>query len=376
MSESLAVESGQAQFGAGELVETSVLERSFPREILSVVRKEGLFQLGEEYIAGKRELGRIDELIDLLMRSRESQSAARQLRVMLYYLSDRFLNPQRGERAYNIGKVHYGLGNQLFERMLGESMTYTCGYFCKTNSLDQAQYDKLDLCCRKLKLERGMKVLDIGCGWGNFAKFAAAKYGVTVHGVTVSERQAEFARNACKGLPVEIHLQDYRDIRGTYDRIVSIEMIEAVGRKNLPTYFDVVWRSLNPGGLFLLEVISAETVSSRSNRYFDSYLMWILKHIFPDGYLPTVTELAEPCRQRFQLEDWHSFGPDYDRTLMAWHENFERAWDELHVDYGEKFRRIWKYYLLGCAGLFRSRTTHLYQILYSKGFGGRYGVER
>ncbi len=357
-------------------IDATGLSQRVPNDILARVRSGGLFQLGEDYLAGKIELERTDELVYWLMRSQESLGAARQAQILLYALSSKIFNPQQGERAYHIGKVHYGLGNPLFERMLGESMTYTCGYFKGTDQLDQAQWQKLEMCCKKLKLEPGMRVLDIGCGWGNFAKYAAERFGVTVHGVTVSKPQADFAREACKGLPVEILLQDYRDIRGSYDRVVSIEMIEAVGRKNLPTYFDVVWNALKPGGLFLLETISAESVSRRSNRYFDQYLMWILKHIFPDGYLPKPTELAQPARAKFVLEDWHSFGHDYDKTLMRWHENFENAWHELHLDYGERFRRIWKFYLLGCAGLFRANITQLYQIVYSKDFGEGYAAER
>jgi cyclopropane-fatty-acyl-phospholipid synthase len=204
-----------------------------------------------------------------------------------------------------------------------------------------------------------MKVLDIGCGWGSFAKFAAERYGVSVVGVTVSKEQVALAQELCAGLPVEIILQDYREIKGQFDAIVSLGMFEHVGDKNYRVYFDVARRCLKDGGLFLLHTIG----KSVSSRVTDA---WIDKYIFPNGVLPSVKQIVSAIEGIFVMEDWHNFGPDYDKTLMVWHQNFEAHWPELKKNYSERFYRMWRYYLLACAGAFRSRSIQLWQIVLSK----------
>jgi cyclopropane-fatty-acyl-phospholipid synthase len=254
--------------------------------------------------------------------------------------------------------------------MLDSSMTYTCGYWHGVTKLEDAQRQKLDLVCRKLRLEKGMRIFDIGCGWGNFAQYAASEYGAVVTGVTISKEQAALARHRCRDLPVEIVLGDYRTVSGSFDRIVSIEMIEAVGKKNLDTFFAHVFNRLEPGGLFLLQAISAETVSPYSRRRLDEFLIWILTYIFPNGYLPTITELVKPGRMQGVVEDIHNFGPDYELTLLSWAVNFERAWPSLRTGYDEQFYRMWQFYLYSCAALFRARITQVYQIVYAKPHSG------
>ncbi|MCB0334814.1 MAG: cyclopropane fatty acyl phospholipid synthase [Bdellovibrionales bacterium] len=328
---------------------------------------KGVYGLGEAYMQGLWDVPRLDEFMFKIFTTHENRRRLPWWSLAQYLAKELLLNPQAGQGAYEIAERHYDLGNDLFEVMLDKTMTYTCGYWQDSKSLDAAQEAKLELLCRKLHLKPGQRILDIGCGWGNFAEYAARNYEVEVVGVTVSREQAHFARERCQDLPVTIQLQDYRDCSGTYDAIVSIEMIEAVGKRNLKTFYQVVQNHLKPQGLFGLQVISSETLSRHSHKRLDQFLMWILKNIFPNGYLPQLHELVAPCKTGLVLEDWHSFGVDYDKTLMAWHSNFENGWSSLKETYGEEFHRKWNFYLLSCAALFRARLVQLYQIVYSKG---------
>jgi cyclopropane-fatty-acyl-phospholipid synthase len=218
---------------------------------------------------------------------------------------------------------------------------------------------KLDLICRKLQLRPGEKLLEIGCGWGGLARHAAQHYGVEVVGITVSREQQSLARERCAGLPVDIRLMDYRDLEGKFDKLVSVGMFEHVGPKNYPAYFDAAFRLMEDDGLFLLHTIGIDETSSTTDP-------WIDKYIFPNGKLPSAAEIAAALDGRFLIEDWHNFGQDYDRTLMAWWERFDAAWPNLEARYGQRFYRMWKYYLLCCAGFFRSRQGQLWQLVLSK----------
>jgi len=269
-------------------------------------------------------------------------------------------NPQSKNRAFEIGEAHYDIGNDLYRAMLDTRMAYTCGYWKDATTLDDAEEAKLDLVCRKIGLKKGDRVLDIGCGWGSFAKFAAEKYGASVVGITVSKEQVTLGNKRCAGLPVEIRAQDYRDINEQFDHIVSLGMFEHVGMKNYHDYFEVVRRCLRDNGLFLLHTIGQDT----SLRVSDP---WISKYIFPGGIVPSAAHITSAVERHFVLEDWHNFGADYDKTLMAWFSNFDAAWPQLRDRYDDRFYRMWKYYLLSCAGAFRARKTiQLWQIVLSK----------
>ena len=268
-------------------------------------------------------------------------------------------NLQSSARAFIVGEVHYDLGNDLYEAMLDKRMVYTCGYWAHAKTLDDAQEAKLNFVCRKIGLKKGDRILDIGCGWGSFAKFAAEKYGASVVGITISVEQAALARERCKGLPVEIRVQDYREMHETFDHIVSLGMFEHVGVKNYRTYFEVANRCLKDDGLFLLHTIGGNVSRVTSDP-------WITKYIFPGGVIPSVAQIGKAMEELFVLEDWHNFGPDYDKTLMAWFKNFDTAWPTLRATYGDRFYRMWKYYLLSCAGVFRARESNLWQIVLSK----------
>ena len=278
------------------------------------------------------------------------------------------MNLQKKSKAYKIGRRHYDIGNDLFTLMLDKRMIYSCGYWKDAKNLDQAQTAKLDLICKKIGLEPGMSVLDIGCGWGGFAKYAAEKYNVNVVGITISKEQAELAAEMCKDLPVAIKLQDYRRLEEKFDRIVSVGMIEHVGYKNYETYMKIVHDCLKEDGLFLLQTIGV----NKSLVFGDA---WMDKYIFPDAMLPSPVYIAGAVEGLFVMEDWHNFGADYDHTLMAWYDNFEKNWDRIKKNkkYDEKFYQVWKYYLLSCAGACRSRYLQLWQIVFSKkGLPGGY----
>ncbi|EAP72903.1 Cyclopropane-fatty-acyl-phospholipid synthase [Ralstonia solanacearum UW551] len=207
--------------------------------------------------------------------------------------------------------------------------------------------------------------LDIGCGWGSFMRFAAERYGVQCTGATISAEQADFVRTRCAGLPIEVRLADYRDLDGRFDRIVSLGMFEHVGRKNHETYLRVAERCLADDGLLLLHTIGRNATGHGTDP-------WIDRYIFPNGEIPTLADIGLACEDRFVVEDLHNFGADYDRTLMAWHANFEAAWPVFAGTLGPRFRRMWRYYLLSCAGAFRARDLQLWQWVLSK--PGRSGV--
>lgn len=315
---------------------------------------QGTLGLGESYMDGWWDCDGLDELVFRTVHIYPHGSVRGLLQKACHFL----FNLQSKSRAFIVGQKHYDLGNDLFERMLDKRMTYSCAYWKNASNLDEAQEAKLELICRKIYLKPGMKVLDIGCGWGSFAKYAAEKYGVEVVGITVSEKQLELARQRCRGLPIEFRLQDYRDVTGIFDRIVSVGQMEHVGEKNYGTYMKVVKRSLKKDGLFLLHTIG-------NNVSYHGVDPWISKYIFPNGQIPGMKQLIQKSADMFVMEDWHNFGAYYDPTLMAWHENVKKNWDQLKANYDERFYRMWTFYLLTCAGMFRARQLQLWQIVFS-----------
>ena len=335
---------------------------------LKQIQRGGLFGLGESYMDGRWDVENLDDfMFRLFMSPPESLSARSWAQLLMKASVQRLIDRQAGLRAFKIGTEHYDLGNDLFKVMLDKSMTYTCGYWADAHDLESAQEAKLEILCRKLDLQKGMRVLDIGCGWGNFAYHASSRYDVNVTGITVSNEQADIARERCKDLPVEIRLQDYRELSDTFDRIVSIEMIEAVGGRNIPKFYRTVDKCLHEDGLFALQAISGNAITMTSDRRFDQFILWLLKYIFPDGYLPSSNDFTNLGGTALRVEDWQSFTNDYDQTLLAWAERFNNGWGDISKKYGERFRRRWCYYLYGCAGAFRAGLGNLYQIVYSKG---------
>ena len=321
----------------------------------------GSLALGESYMDGLWDCKALDQLSEKLLSGHlDKQVRASSPSFFLVLIRAWLLNPQSKKRAYIVGEKHYDVGNDLFLLMLDERMNYSCGYWRNAENLDQAQINKLDLICRKMHLRPGMNVLDIGCGWGGFAKYAAENYGVSVHGVTISKQQVEFAQDSCKGLNVSIELKDYRKLNGQYDCIVSVGMFEHVGYKNYKKYMEVVHQCLKEDGLFLLH-----TIGRNNSRHATD--PWINKYIFPNGMTPSAQQISVALEGLFVIEDWHNFGQDYDATLMSWNKNFQNNFDKLKDLYDDRFKRMWEYYLLMCAGTFRSRRNQLWQLVMSKG---------
>lgn len=320
----------------------------------------GSLALGESYMDGWWDCPALDQFFFRLLRARLDEKVRPTLGQAWGWLLARLSNRQRPSRADQVAKAHYNLGNDLFAAMLDSDMNYSCAWWEDSClGLDQAQQDKLEMICQKLQLQPGMRLLDIGCGWGGLAQFAAQRHGVEVLGITVSQPQAELARQRCHGLPVEIRLQDYRELEGRFERVVSVGMFEHVGYKNYGTFMRTAARCLQEDGLFLLHTIGRNDSAVQADR-------WITTYIFPNGMLPSARQITQACEGLFVLEDWHSLGAHYDRTLMSWHDNFQAAWPGLSQRYDPRFRRMWTYYLLSCAGAFRARNIQVWQLVLSK----------
>ena len=330
---------------------------------------EGSLGLGESYMDGWWDADSLDGFLCKLLHARldERVHGLGEIRDALFA---RLFNPQTRRRSREVSERHYDLGNDLYAAMLGKRLVYSCGYWRDAGNLDDAQEAKLDLVCRKLRLQPGMRVLDIGCGWGEALRYAAERYGIEGVGVTISQEQAEFARELCVGLPLEIRLQDYRELDERFDAILSVGMFEHVGVKNYRTYFEVARRCLRDDGLFLLHCIGSNVSRERTDP-------WIARYIFPNSMLPSAVQIATAIEELFVLEDWHNFGTDYDRTLQAWRDNVEAAWEQLDPRYDERFRRMWRFYLAGSMASFRTRHAQLWQLVLSpQGVPGGYVAPR
>ena len=333
------------------------------------VIRYGTLGLGEAYMDGWWDANALDVFIQKVMSARLDKAIAINFASVLTIAKAFLFNLQSSARAFKVGEAHYDLGNDLYKAMLDKRMVYTCGYWARAKTLDKAQEAKLDLVCRKIGLKKGDRILDIGCGWGSFAKFAALKYGASVVGITISVEQAALARERSKGLAVEIRVCDYREVHEQFDHIVSLGMFEHVGVKNYRAYFEMVQHCLKEDGFFLLHTIGYKFSQLTSDP-------WIEKYIFPGGQLPSIAQIGKATEGLFVMEDWHNFGTDYDKTLMAWFRNFDAAWPVLRAKYavpceastekGQRFYRMWKYYLLVCAGDFRARDIQLWQVVFSK----------
>jgi cyclopropane-fatty-acyl-phospholipid synthase len=337
-------------------------------EFYERIFREGSIAVGESYMDGWWDAPQLDDFFYHVLRAKIEKNI--KWNVIFDLVKAKIFNFQSKSKAHQVAEEHYDVGNDLYTRMLDKRMQYTCGYWKNAETLDQAQENKLDLICRKLKLQPGEKVLEVGGGFGWFAKFAAEKYGVHVTSVNISEEQMKYSRELCKGLPVEIVNSDYRDVTGIYDKVAAIGIAEHVGYKNYRTLMEVGHRSLKPGGLFLVHTIASSKAVVRSEPWFDKY-------IFPNGMLPSPKQFGAAMDGLFVLEDWHNFGVDYDKTLRAWYENFDSTWDEIKDQYSDRFYRMWKFYLLSLAGAFRARTIQLWQLVLSKdGVEGGYESER
>lgn len=333
----------------------TIHDRRFYRRALN----EQALGLGESYMDGWWDCPALDQFFHRILSVKLQEKVKGNWKIKLDILKSRLFNLQKEKRAYQVGERHYDIGNDLYRRMLDKRMIYTCAYWKKARNLDQAQEAKLDLVCRKINLKKGMTVLELGCGWGTFARYAAEEYGAKVTAVTISREQVKLGRELCRGLPVEIKLEDYRQVTGKYDRVISIGIMEHVGYKNYRTYMETVDRTLKHDGIAFVHTIGQNSNETTTNS-------WTTRYIFPNSMLPSIAQLGKAMEGLFIMEDWHNFGPDYDKTLMAWHANFEKSWPVLKEKYGDRFYRMWRYYLLSSAGGFRSRFNQLWQIVMTR----------
>jgi cyclopropane-fatty-acyl-phospholipid synthase len=319
----------------------------------------GSIGFGEAYMDGWWDCEALDDLFFRIQYHRVDKQLPMDLSTVFYALKAKYKNMQTKDRAKEVVRRHYDLMDDVFEATLDKRMLYSCGYWETATTLDESQEDKLDLICRKLKLEPGMRLLDMGCGWGGLAKFAAEKYGVSVVGLTISEEQAKVARKVNEGLPVEIRVHDYRDLHDKFDRIAVIAMTEHIGYRNYRAQMETVAENLADDGIALIHTIGGNYPTKITDP-------WIDKYIFPNGMLPSAGQLSDAWKGLLILEDWHNFGIYYDRTCMEWRKKFEDNWDSIKANYDETFYRMWRYYLSCSAASFRSRKNHLWQIVLTK----------
>jgi cyclopropane-fatty-acyl-phospholipid synthase len=325
----------------------------------SRVLRDGTLGVGETYVEGMWDVPALDQFVDHAMRVRLGDTLRENWAVVPHVLRARMLNLQSITRAFGNGQAHYDIGNDLYQAMLGPTMAYTCASWTHASTLEEAQYAKYELVCKKVGIGPGMRVLDLGCGWGGFAAYAAEHHGANVVGLTVAQEQVKWARDHFAHLPVDIRLDDYRNATGTYDAVVSIGLMEHVGPKNYRGYMELVERLLAPGGVAFVHTIAGNRARAHIEPWFDRY-------IFPNAVLPTLALLTAAAEGVFVVEDVHNLGEDYDRTLMAWWRNFDAAWPSLRARYGDTFYRMWKFYLLASAGAFRSRSQQLLQLVMTR----------
>ncbi|MBI2045083.1 cyclopropane fatty acyl phospholipid synthase [Candidatus Pacearchaeota archaeon] len=314
---------------------------------------------GESYMNNWWDCAQLDECIFKIYRAQLEKKVRGKWRYLFPFLISKITNMQDKMKSKRDVGSHYNIGNDLYQSMLDKRMVYTCGYWKNAKNLNEAQEAKLDLVCKKIGLKSGMTVLDIGCGWGSFAKFAAEKYKVKVVGITISNEQIRLARKLCKGLPIEIRFQDYRDVNEKFDRIVSLGMFEHVGPKNHRKFMEVAHRCLKDDGVFLLHTLGSNVSNTRSSP-------WSNKYIFPGAVTPSIKQIGKSMEGLFVMEDWHNFGQDYAKTTMAWWSNFDKNYKNLKQKYNERFYKMWKFYLQGGSGIMRAREGQLWQIVLTK----------
>lgn len=355
--------------GTGPAEFKVTLKRPLPKTEL--LRSTSL-ALGEAYMRGDIELDRdLFEVLDLFLgQMGRFKSNKRALRSLIY------TSKSKGNQKKEVTS-HYDIGNDFYRLWLDETMSYSCGYFKRAgDSLFEAQVQKVDHILEKLRLEKGMTLLDIGCGWGFLLKRAALHYGVKGVGITLSEEQyrqfSEEIRNQHMEDRLEVKLMDYRDLEKSglsFDRVVSVGMLEHVGRGNYECFLQNAAAVLKPEGLFLLHYISAQEEHPGDP--------WIKKYIFPGGTVPSLREIIDLMPEyRFYTLDVESLRRHYTQTLLCWRENFLKHRKEIAEKYGEEFTRMWELYLASCAATFHNGVIDLHQILVSKGVNNRIPMTR
>ena len=335
---------------------------------------KGSIGIAEAFIAGKWTSPDLTAVIRIFAKSQQiadqlesSQSWLTQVKNALLHRANR--NTHKGSK--NNISAHYDLGNELYTRFLDPHMMYSSAIYPDENaSLEQAQENKLDTICQRLGLQASDHLIEIGTGWGGLAIYAAQHYGCRVTTTTISEEQYQYALEKINalGLTKQITLlkKDYRDLQGQYDKLVSIEMIEAVGYEFLPSFFSQCNALLKPGGKMLLQSI---TIADQRFDYYRKNVDFIQRYIFPGGFLPSITELSLRTARHTNMviESVHDIGLDYAKTLAHWRERFLASWHELlEFGYDDNFKRLWLYYLSYCEGAFLERSTSTVHVVMRK----------
>lgn len=357
LAQQLFYEAG-IEFNGSRPFDIQVHDNRFFKRVL----QQGALGLGETYMSGWWDCEKLDEMVTKALRADLDGILKRNMKNMVMLTGAKFLRKQSNKQSWIVGKEHNNLGNRLFNLILDPYMQYSCGYWNEAENLHTAQQNKLKLVCEKLQLKKGMTLLDIGCGWGGLAAYAAENYGVSVTGVTVSAEQIRMASIRCSSLDIDLKLIDYKDLptlAQTFDRIVSLGMFEHIGVKNHLTYFDIINQMLSENGLFLLHTSGSNQTDARIDP-------WIKKYIFQNDSLPSLSQIVSASEAWFVIEDLHNFGMDYDKTLRVWEQRFNSSWHLLEDDYPSIFRRMFNYYLNSCAGSFRSRKMHFWQFIFTK----------
>jgi cyclopropane-fatty-acyl-phospholipid synthase len=331
-----------------------VVDERFYRRVLL----HGSVGLGDSYVEGWWECAQLDVFIEKLLKSGLTDLIPR-FDTWALAIKNIFSDRQTRRRSKRVAKRHYDTDPRFFvDYILGPTTSYTCARWKGARDLDEAQYQKMDLLCRKAKLRPNQTVLDIGCGWGGFLAHASTEYGTQGVGLSISGPQLEFARERYRNLPIEFRNQDYRDFRGSADAAVSICMIEHVGHSHLREYFNMVRNALPSRGFFALQCIVSRTASSVRDA-------WIDKEIFPGGDLLTMESLKKATKGLFHILDTEEFGQDYVRTLREWHANLAKNRDAIVEKFGLSHYRKYEYYFLMCAGAFRSDRITVMQVVMS-----------
>ena len=353
--------------GTGDPIVVTVTSNDVFRRL---ARSPGL-GFGESYAAGDWHTDDLPGLIALVVRNLETWRAGSRLARLDRHRPH--VSPRQGLRKARANiQYHYDLGNDLYRLFLDESMTYSCALWQEGDTLEQAQERKLRAICEKLRLRPGDRVLEIGCGWGSFALMAAGEYGARVTGVTLSQQQLELARErvAAAGLAdrVEIRLQDYRTLEGQFSKIASIEMLEAIGYAQYPTFFAACDRLLAPRGLAAIQVIGMP------DQRFERYRRkedWIQRYIFPGSLLPSLEALQTAMSRAsgLMVVGLDEIGPHYADTLKAWRERFFANLPKVRaLGFDDRFVRIWDFYLASCEALFRTRAIRDMQLVLGRPF--------
>ena len=343
------------KLGGNRLWDIQVHHPGFYRRVIL----QGSLGLGESYMDGWWDCEQIDQFFHRILAAKVSAADLKPVIRWLADLAGRLGNLQTLSRAHKVAEKHYDPDSQLILSFLDPYNQYTCGYFDQTSDLDIAQKKKLDLICRKLQITAHDHVLDIGCGWGGFARYAAEHYGCRVTGISNSTNQLAYARSFCTGLPVEFIETDYRSFTGSYDKVLICGMIEHVGHKNYGRLMQIVHRCLAPEGLFLLHTIGGNRPEATGDP-------WLLKYFFPNSMLPSLRQLMQAAEGRFVLEDLQNFSTHYAPTFRAGAPNSDRHWPNIENRHDRRFYRTWHYYFRHMAGTFRARLNQLWQLVFSK----------